>query len=142
MDMTRREQEIVEKYRPFDLRCEELVERAHAAGVPDTKYLPRKGVDSHWFNHNGGGLVEINERYHPVDQLLMGRLSELFCDISFSMQLREMDDRDWSDNLDFYLKQLKLWIKELNAAGAPDKDMRFLERLLGRLISVSAKRSR
>ena len=136
----RREREIAEKFQPFNARCEELVARAHAAGVPDTKFLPRKGIDTHWFNHREGGLVEIDDRYVPTEQLLQGRLSELFMDISGTMQLKEAGSRSWSRRLPLYIKQLKLWSAELERAGAPDADLRFLGTLLARLVIAGANR--
>jgi len=136
----RRAQEIADQFRPFNARCNELVERAHAAGIPDTKYLPRKGIDTHWFNHREGGLVEIDDRYVPTEQLLQGRLDELFMDISGAMQLKEAGSRSWAHHLDLYVKKLKLWILELERAGAGDADLRFLGHVLARLLIAGASR--
>ena len=134
----RREYEIVEKFRPFEDRFFVLVERAHAAGIPDTKYRPRVGIDTHWFNPNAGGLVEIDDRYVPTEQLLEGSLAGLVHDISTTMQLRELGDREWDIRLKLEIKELKIWIVTLERAGAPDADLRFLGRVLARLVVAGA----
>ena len=136
----RRQQDIAEKFKPFEARCEELVYRAHDTGIPDTKFSPREGIDNHWFNHRKGGLVEIDDRYIPYTYPVPGRLSELLFDISCAMQLREMNSRNWKHNLELLTKELTLWIKELKRLGAPNLDLRFLGNVLERLISASLKR--